>query len=197
MVLDALDDLIVRMADEGVPIGAIARISAESAENIRPILRSALTAGRLVELPREDWPAAIPRYDRRPQLYYAGGSRGRIKHPVSDDDTILLAMAEVFKATRLQAKVLLRLLRRGHCPKGMLHDAVEENRGHPEEPTGDKIVQVMICHLRKKLTPFDISITTHHGSGYSMTIEDRQRVVQLLAGSVKCPEEQLNIGLDI
>jgi DNA-binding response OmpR family regulator len=102
----------------------------------------------------------------------------------------------VFRTTRLQSKVLLRLLRRGLCSKDMLHDTVEENRGRPDEPTHDKIVQVMICHLRKKLKPFDIPIKTHHGSGYSMTADDRQRVVQLLAGSVKCPEEHLNIGLD-
>lgn len=196
MVLDALDDLIVRMADEGVPIGAISRIAQLPSEEFRPVLRSALTEGRLVELPREDWPPALSRTDRGPQISDIRLSKARAKHSISDDDTVLLAIAEVFKATRLQSKVLLKLLRRGHCTKEMLHDTVEENRGRPEEPTHDKIVQVMICHLRKKLRPFGIPIKTKHGIGYSLALEDRRRIVELLTGSVECPEERLNIGLD-
>ncbi len=197
MVLDALDDLIVRMADEGVPIGAISRIAQLPSVEFRPILHGAVTDGRLLELPREDWPPAVRRIDRVPQLSEARMAKARAKHTISDDDTVLLGLAEVFKATRLQAKVLLKLLRRGQCTKEMLHDTVEDNRGNPSEPTQGKIVQVMICHLRKKLKPFGLAIKTKHGIGYSMVVEDRRRIVELLAGSVECPEEQLSIGLDI
>lgn len=197
MVLDALDEMIVRMADEGIPIGAISRIAQVPTEDFRPVLRGAVTDGRLLEMPREDWPPIVPRIDRTPQVSDARMSQARAKQTISDDDTILLSIAEVFKTTRLQGKVLLKLVRRGHCTKEMLHDTVEDNRGNPSEPTQGKIVQVMICHLRKKLLPFGWKIKTHHGSGYSMAVETRQQIITLLTGSVGCPGEQLSTGLDI
>lgn len=194
--LDELDHFIVRLADEGVPIGAISRVTKLPATDFREVLHDAVADGRIIEMPKEDWPAMIRRADRAPALSPTGVARKQAGHKINDDDTVLLAIADVFRTTRLQSKVLLRLLRRGNGTKEMLHDTVEENRGRPDEPTHDKIVQVVICHLRKKLMPFDIKIKTHHGSGYSMPVEDRTRVVEMLAGSVKCPVEHLNIGLD-
>lgn len=196
MVLDELDNFIVRLADEGVPIGAIARVTKLPPGEFRPVLRDALAEGRIVEMPREDWPPLARRVERMPGISVDAGRRAQARHRIDDDDTVLLALNSVFKTTRLQSKVLLRLLRRGLCPMKMLHDTIEENRGNPAEPTQDKIVAVTICHLRKKLTPFDISIITHHSSGYSIPEKDRQRVVTLLEGSAKCPGGPLNIGLD-
>lgn len=194
--LDELDNFIVRLADEGVPIGAISRVTKLQPPEFRPILRDALSDGRILEMPREDWPPLDRRNDRVQGVSADTARRTQARHKINDDDTVLIGLADTFKTTRLQSKMFLKLLRRGMCTKEMLHDTVEENRGRPDEPTDDKIVQVMICHLRKKLRHFAIKITTRHGVGYCVSVEDRQRVVEMLTRNVKCPVEHLNIGLD-
>ena len=196
MVLDELDHFIVRLADEGVPIGAIARITKLPPTDFRPVLKDALANGRIIEMPREDWPPLARRSDRVPGVSEDSGRRAQARHRIDDDDMMLLALNSAFRTTRLQSKVLLRLLRRGLCPMKMLHDTIEDNRGNPAEPTQDKIVAVTICHLRKKLKPFDIKIITHHSSGYSISEVDRQRVAKMLEGNGTCPVVPFDIGLD-
>lgn len=198
MVLDELDNFIVRLADEGVPIGAIARVTKLSAPEFRDVLKDALADGRIIEMPREDWPPLARRTDRVQAVSpEATTRRSQARHRIDDDDMVLVALNSVFHTTRRQSKVLLRLMRRGLCPIKMLHDTIEDNRGNPADPTQDKNVAVTICHLRKKLKPFDIPIVTHHSVGYSISETDRQRMVKMLEGSAQCPVVPLNIGLDI
>jgi len=62
----------------------------------------------------------------------------------------------------------------------MLHDAVEANRGNPDEPTDKKIVDVVVCKLRKKLTPKGLNLHTVHSQGYEMSEIDRQKAWDLV-----------------
>ena len=53
-------DLAIRLADEGVPLRAIARATAIPSEQLRDELYSAKINGLLIELPSEDWPPRAP-----------------------------------------------------------------------------------------------------------------------------------------
>ena len=48
--------LAARLADEGVPICAIARALKIPSDDVRETLQDALGEGVIVEYPREDWP---------------------------------------------------------------------------------------------------------------------------------------------
>jgi hypothetical protein len=171
--------LVVNAAAEGVPIGALNRIfnrlPDKSMLNIRMLLRHAVKTGRLLSLPREDWP---PFEERAPCL--PTPPLNSPKPQSIDDEDMIIIMARTFRTTRLQSRVFLRLLRRDQCTKKMLHDAVEENRGNPAEPAAEKIVDVVICHLRKKLKAFRIKVVNMHGCGFYVSADDRAKGLALV-----------------
>src|SRR3954465_15888923 len=61
-------DFAIRLADEGVPLRAIARATKIPSEELRTALEEARDDGRLIELPRDDWPPGFPRDQRALQL---------------------------------------------------------------------------------------------------------------------------------
>lgn len=97
-----------------------------------------------------------------------------------------MRMATTLHTTRLESNILLVILRRGRAYREQLHDAVEKNRGNPDEPTDKKIVDVVVCKLRKKLTPLGLNLNTVHSIGYEMTEADRARAWALIRGEVPC-----------
>jgi DNA-binding response OmpR family regulator len=91
-------------------------------------------------------------------------------------------MARYLKTTKLESRILLVVLRRGHASREQLHDAVEDNRGNPDEATDKKIVDVVVCKLRKKLTKIGIVLHTIHSIGYEMNEADRTKLLSILRG---------------
>ncbi len=68
--------------------------------------------------------------------------------------------------------ILSTLYRReGIVTKGALHSALYQL--DPGEGADEKIIDVFICKLRKKLSEFGIVIETAWGRGYSLTEESR------------------------
>jgi DNA-binding response OmpR family regulator len=139
--------IVVRFADEGVPIACIARSFKEPAETIRLVLTEAKEAGTLIEMPKEDWPPTARRADRLPQ------------HANKLDDNELRDLCvRVLRVTVLQGAILVLLLRRGEATKTMFHHVIEQQRAtrqnQPDkimEETDIKMVDVVMCNLRKKL----------------------------------------------
>src|SRR6185369_14952828 len=134
--------IAVRLADEGIPVRSIARSLKIPSENIRDTLKDAIAQGIIVEMPRDDWPPGSNR-----------ASRAIFKStPLENEETLKFAVIRVFKATPLEAGILCMLLRRDHATKEQLHSVVEHSRATPgQEPTDPKMVDVMICKIRKKL----------------------------------------------
>ena len=125
-------------------------------------------------MPAEDWPLGSTRAQHAPTLP---------AHPLGlDDGDIVLKMASRLKTTRLESRILLVVLRRGHASREQLHDAVEDNRGNPAEVTGEKIVDVVVCKLRRKLAPLGVILHTVHAIGYEMSEPDRKKVWALIEG---------------
>lgn len=51
----------------------------------------------------------------------------------------------------------------------------------PANPPGEKIVEVIICRIRKVLQPFGISVITLRSEGYYMTAEAKSKVAEYMA----------------
>lgn len=166
--------IVVKLADEGIPIRAIARSVKISSSELYEMLRDALEAGLLVEIPKDDWPAGTSR-----------SARALFNGTFLETEVALAnACARFFKASPLEAAMLAVMLRRNEVTKEQLHTVVERKRqGKP--PTDQKIVDVMICKLRKKLLPHDIIIETMWGMGYLIPLAGRELTMKLLlaAGS--------------
>jgi DNA-binding response OmpR family regulator len=167
----SLEDAMVTLADEGVPVRAIARATHTPSEEVYDVLRDAVGDGKLIELPQNDWPPGSLRRSRQ----QSGQSPLNL-----DDFTLRLACAKLFKMTRLQAAVFVAILRRPEITKDQIHDAIESTRHPTADPTDQKMIDVVICHIRKKLKGQDFGLKTIWGQGYSMPRVDRDKALGLL-----------------
>lgn len=166
--------IAVRLADEGIPVRAIARATSIPSEEVYSTLREAIASGTIVEMPKDDWP---PSSNRSSRSIFKGG-------PFENEEALKVAVTRVFRTTRLEAGIMTMLLRRDQATKEQLHGVVEFNRPtQGQEPTEQKIVDVMICKLRKKLLPHDILIETLWGLGYLINQAHRERTLQILQNS--------------
>lgn len=171
----------VRMANEGLPIGAIARALAEPGSEIREVLTDALQVGKILEMPPADWPPTAYKSDRVPVIVPQDWLR-----KITQDD-LTVACCKVFKLTPLQATVFALLLRHKEATKEMIHFVIEQRRQLRNKDGADeteiKMVDVVICHIRRRLKKFNHNkppITTLWGSGYYVPAEFKKKVVELI-----------------
>jgi hypothetical protein len=170
-----LTAIATRLADEGVPVRAIARCLKVPGEELYTALKEAIDEGVIVELPKDDWPPGSTRRNRN----LLSGT------PLDSDDALKFSCARVFKATRLETVVLSVLVRRNEATKQQIHHAIEQNRpGEGAEETDVKMVDVVICKLRRKLKEYNLKIDTVWGTGYLMPADDRARAIELLTAAV-------------
>lgn len=147
--------MAIRMADEGIPIGAIIRVIRQPSDFVRPVLKEAQAKGLILTIPRDDWPPGSRRSERVPDCV-----------PVDiETETLVSTLMRVFKVTPAQSMILAQLLKRSEITKSALHQCVQRDGSEPTDP---KIVDVLVCHLRKRL-PGDIKIETIWGRGYYMS----------------------------
>jgi hypothetical protein len=167
-------DIAVSLADEGVPVRAIARSIRLPGEDVYELLKAAIDAGRLIELPKDDWPPG------------ARNNRSQAEKRVLSysDETLHLACANRFKLTRLQAVVFVAMLRRGEASKTYLHNAIENNRDDNADPTDQKMVDVVVCHIRRKLKDNNVNIDTIWGVGYAMRVDARNHALAVMADHI-------------
>lgn len=159
---DTLVPIAVRAAVEGVPVRAIARILSKPSELVYASLHEQHMTGHLVELPPSDWPPTGRLSDRLPQT----------KHKPQDAD-ILFACRRRMGLSNLEGLFLVVLLKYDRADKNKLHHQIEQARhlrGNPPdtELVDQKMVDVIICKLRKKLKNLDgrFIIETVWGNGY-------------------------------
>lgn len=165
-----IEDTMAGLADEGVPIAAIARALKTPSADVREVLHDAAAAGKIFAVPKEDWPPSSRRDEREPALITN----------LPDGEKFIMDCVRTFRVTRLQARLLSVLIRRPEATKQMLHQVVEQSRDPTKESTDMKIVDVVICHLRKRLKPFALDIETIWSCGYCMSADTRRRAVQML-----------------
>lgn len=165
-------NVIARLANEGIPIAVMARGFDAPAELIRDAVRCSIENGTVTEMPREDWPPTARRADHLPSQLAK-----------EQDDHLLTACMRAFNITKLQSSFMLVLLKREEADKDTLHHVIESQRAirrnQPDNPdtTDPKMVDVVICNLRKRLRPYwpagHETIRTLWGHGYYMEKADR------------------------
>lgn len=173
-------DEIVRAADEGVPIGALKRIFRVDGDVLRAGLRAAVLDGRILAVPKEDWDHKSSSADREPTV---AGVAAQVR--ATDEKDLMFRIAQVLRTTKLESRILGVLLRRGSAHREQLHEEVEFNRGNPDTPTDIKIVDVVICKLRKKLAKAGLKLLTVPGQGYVMPEDARKLAWSLIQGDGK------------
>jgi len=176
--------VVVRLADEGIPVRAIARACKIPGDEVYEILHDAMHRGTITEIPKDDWPPGSGR-----------AKRALPQHNVLEDDEKLKFLCSiVFKTTRLQSSILAVLLKRSEVTKEQLHQVIETLRDPNRDETDLKMVDVIICHLRRKLTPFDVKIKTIWGIGYRMEPAERDRAVHALTSHVMYPDGGVDVA---
>jgi hypothetical protein len=163
---------IERLADEGVPIAALARATQSGRDDIYGVLRDAVEHGRLTELPASDWP---PGQSRKARI--GSGRASQV-----DGATVLLLLMKTFEITRQQALLMREMLLRAQATREQLYAAAQQAHEHDDEDTEPKIVQVVICKLRKRLirralvrrVGYSVKINTIWSGGYY--IDRKQRL---------------------
>jgi hypothetical protein len=165
--------LAVAMANEGIPVQAIARVIRQPSGDVFSALQSARLRGDIFEVPKADWPPTGRRADRIPSHY----------HNLREEDFIF-TLSRRYSLSKLECRFLVTLLRNERASKEKLHAVVERLRNaratRPDdmEQTDQKMVDVIICKLRKRLRAVDpdVKILTEWGVGYYMTNDARQFV---------------------
>ena len=166
-----IEDIMVRLADEGIPVRAIARASRVPSSDVYELLKGAVLQGAILELPRDDWPIGTKRNAR---TTFQGT-------PFELEEALKFACVRFFKASRMEAAILSQMLRRNEVTKQQLHTAIEQNRATKnQDETDPKMVDVMICKLRKRLKPHNITIDTMWGIGYAISAVNRDRTFTIL-----------------
>ncbi len=162
--------IIGRMAYEGVPIRAIARVVKHPSDEVRAVVNDALANGAIIEFPPEDWPTGEPRNAHTSAVAFK---------KMYEEDLVMLCK-RFFNIPPLQAAMLAVLIRRDQVSRETLHNVVEQRRKTNKEDTDPKIVDVIICNMRKNLAKHDLTIRTIWSYGYCMEPDMRRKANALL-----------------
>ena len=158
----------VRLADEGVPIAAIARSLKRPSNAVRDAVNDAIANGDLVAKPREDWEPGRRREQRKPD------------DALNLDDSVLVDLCmQRFHLTPTEARALVPIIKRNSVTKENVHAAINAARVPGDRECSLKMVDVIVCKIRKKL-PEGITIETLWARGYCMKAETRVKVSEML-----------------
>jgi DNA-binding winged helix-turn-helix (wHTH) protein len=167
--LSLLEALAVRMADEKIPVRAIARTTRLPSDEVYAVLRNAIGMGQIIEMPRDDWPV-----ENR-------GNRVQAE-ALQNEDNLRAQLSLKFKVTKQESAILAALLKRDFVTKDQLHQIMEAARPGPihNEQTAPKQIDVLMCKIRKKIKSFNIEIETIWNTGYAVSREHSEKAIQLL-----------------
>jgi len=186
-----LNSVLVRLADEGIPVRAIARGLQIPSEEVRELLGEAVQAGNLLAVPKDDWPPLTGREERLPAFM------GQFH-----DDTLILHIGYCFAVSRMQSAVLLQFLRRREVTRDFLHSTLEAQRAargpapSAKGPVPAEVVSVVLWALRQRLKAYFDGhrvIVTVTGQGYLMVPEYRRRANDMLAEHLGMPWRRPNL----
>jgi hypothetical protein len=170
---------IIRAANEGIPTAAIARIVQRDFDDVCEHLTAALATGSISTMPKADWPPTGRWSDRLPTMPRSANA-----------EDIEFQCSKIFHLTNLEAGFMMVLLRCERADKERLHGVIEQqrttraNQPNKMELTDPKMVDVMICKLRKKLKAAnpEFLISTSWGKGYYIEPEVKTKIFALIGG---------------
>lgn len=154
-------EFAVRLADEGVPLRAIARACRVPSEELRQTLWEAKNDGRILSLPVDEWPLGYPRPRETVMLEFS-----RV-----DREVLIRTICRVFGITATPARLLLALLQNSMVPR-------------TRTDVGGRAMDVHIHRLRKALKNKEFKLETLWGYGYSVSVAERKRAVEIILRQV-------------
>jgi hypothetical protein len=169
-----LFQLAIKLADEGVPVRAIARAMGVSLADLREQFDEAVLEGRILNAPRADWPSQLRPANHLPISKLSG----------IEERVLLGAVMRTFKTTECQSRLLLALIRRHEVTRDELHQAYNYRDGFEAE-TQQKILDVQCLRLKRALQQFGLSIETLWGFGRRMSWDDRKKAFAMLLSELK------------
>jgi hypothetical protein len=169
-----LSQLAIKLADEGVPVRAIARAMGVSLADLREQFDEALLEGRILTTPRTDWPPRLQPSNQLPISKLSG----------IEERVLLGAVMRTFGTTECQSRLLLALIRRHELTREELHEVYNWRNGR-EVNTQMKILDVQFLRLKEALRRFDLNIETLWGFGRRMSWDDRKKAFALLLAELK------------
>jgi hypothetical protein len=172
-----LQPVVVALANEGVPILAIARATKIPSDELHDLLKEARAQGFILDLPMEDWP-------RPPRIVSAQGG-GRLSNFTEEE--LFRATMMAFGLTACMARIMLMLIRLpGAISYERLHDAYNWRKTEVAE-TLPKIIDVQVCKMRKRLQKYGLEIVTEWGFGKRLPEDDRLRALEMLIAALRAP----------
>jgi DNA-binding response OmpR family regulator len=157
-----IESITVRLADEGVPLRAIARAVGSPSDIVREQLRDAVDQGTLLAIPKEDWPVGYPRDQRALQL---------ARMVSSDRAAVTMAVQQRFHMPPAEAALLLTLVQGASMARLRL-------------AMPGKAVDVHICKIRQRLAPHGIVIETVYGYGYQLSPSSRRKLMGMITAQI-------------
>lgn len=152
--------LTVRLAGEGVPIRAIARVLKVAPPEVAKIVKAAVTAGDLRAAPPMDW--------KQPTASIVHVSLGNREVDALSEDVRYLGL------TGAEAVLVALLAVHGAADRGSIAALI------CKPDTDSKSVDVAACKARKKLARFAIRIETRWGRGYAMLPPAKERLLRVI-----------------
>ena len=157
------DHLVIRLADEGVPIAAIARVTHRSSEDVELIVRGGIASGLIQIMPAPDWPAGSRVEKRWPTV------------PAIDVGAINelgMVLRVKLDVTTTEARFLAALLLNERASRSLLMSVSISGRA-----LSDKAVDVFATRVRKKVRLFDSNVECIWGEGYFIPEEGRTAIL--------------------
>ena len=134
------------------------------------LLKAAIAQGRVVLIPTSDRPAIQHHIDRALTAPPVRGS--------DDETTFTVTCGLLFGLTHAEARTFVKLLKHDLVARTELHAAMS---AVDNPTTRGKIIDVVVCRLRKKLGPYGIKIDTVRGFGFKLADDARDIIRKLLA----------------
>lgn len=163
----------IRLADEGVPVNAIARGLRTPSGEIRKVLNEAYEKAYLICVPRDDWPRGSTRDHRLPDT---------VRIDIGSPEFNAHMVRKISGLTPSTALMVGALIKRPEMTRAGLHSILQRSE-RPEE-TGPKIVDVNICKIRNALRKNQLAfgrkagIENAWGIGYYMTQETKNAILE-------------------
>jgi hypothetical protein len=164
------EHVVLRLADEGVPVAAISRALKRPSDQLWPLIEEALFNGQLAVRPAADWRPGSRRDDRVPQ-----------KAPVraADFEQLTTDLRLAFDLEPAESRLLALLMVRDDAPRAALQSAVRGPGGIADPGALDACADA----LRRKLARRGIGIETIRGDRYVLPLAAaarlRRRVVEI------------------
>jgi predicted transcriptional regulator len=195
-------DVISAFARQGVAIATISRAIAVPESQVNGVCRRAFEKGDIAAMPPERTEdvrgaAATELANLRERVETLEFILRETETKRSNTEDLLLGVAHM---SRTESQIMAALLDRGRASRQAIYSRIYGNRNEADQAE-PKIVDVMICKLRKKLKVYDVEVNTIWGYGYELDAENARKlraiahaVLPVTDSPPLCPADDMQVA---